>query len=87
MSVETERSAGRTSFVVLRAALIVGLCWYLTVGLERLGEYVLGRTGTQFAFATPNLLFVAAAVVAVGVVFSTYTYWYYRGGLLGMLSA
>ncbi|WP_129115810.1 hypothetical protein [Halegenticoccus tardaugens] len=85
MSVETERSAGRVAFVVVRAAVLAGAWWYLAVALARLFDAVVGVAGLDGLSTGPAGFAVTASafVVAFGLVFCAVAYWHYRVRLLG----
>jgi hypothetical protein len=87
MSTRRERSLGRSAYLLLRAAVVALVVWYLAVGVVRVivvGAEVVGAA--WLVTTTPGI--VLTSVVALGlaalVVFAAFTYWYYRGGLLGV---
>lgn len=87
MSTRRERSAGRTAYVLVRTAVVALAVWYLAAGVARLFAVGADVVGASWLVATgPGavLTSVVALVFAGSLVFAAFTYWYYRGGFLGV---
>jgi hypothetical protein len=89
MSTRREQSAGRSAYLLVRAAVVALAVWYLAAGVVRLIEISAYATDqTWLVLTTTGILLTSLVALAVGgaVVFAVFTYWYSRGGLLGVLS-
>ncbi|WP_101297451.1 hypothetical protein [Halegenticoccus soli] len=87
MSTQTERSVGRTAFVVVRAAVVAGAWWYLAAGLAGLFDAAVEAAGAGWIVGTPLgfLLTASAFPIAFALVFAAFAYWHYRVRLLGVV--
>jgi hypothetical protein len=87
MSTRRERSAGRTAYLLVRTAVVALVVWYLAVGVVsviEVGADAVGAAWLVTSTAGVVLTTFVALSIAGAVVFAVFTYWYYRGGLLGV---
>jgi hypothetical protein len=87
MSTRRERSLGRTAYLLVRTAVVALAVWYLAVGVVHVIEFGAQATGATWLVTTTagvTATSLLALAVAGSVVFAVFTYWYYRGGLLGV---
>jgi hypothetical protein len=87
MSTRREQSAGRSAYLLVRTAVVALAVWYLAVGVVRLIEFGAEAVGAAWLVTTTAGVVVTsllALVFAGSLVFAAFTYWYYRGGLLGV---
>jgi hypothetical protein len=87
MSTRRERSLGRTAYLLVRTAVVALVVWYLAAGVVRLVEVGAGAVGVTWLVTTTAgvvLTSLVALTLAGSLVFAAFTYWYYRGGLLGV---
>jgi hypothetical protein len=87
MSTRRERSLGRSAYVLVRTAVVALAVWYLAAGVVRLlavGADVVGASWLVTTTAGVAVTSLLALVFAGSLVFATFTYWYYRGGFLGV---
>ncbi|MFC5366860.1 hypothetical protein [Salinirubrum litoreum] len=90
MSIRRERSAGRSAYLLVRTAVVALVVWYLAVGVVRVIEVGAEAVGAAWLVTTTAgvvLTSLVALTLAGAVVFAAFTYWYYRGGLLGVTHA